>query len=88
MKLPLSIIGNLNFKIRFNTTHGDTDLYWRIIVNDVEYLVKSLNCNVNTHSDASFDASAGTIKYHIAGSCYSLNIDTNLNATLAPAQII
>lgn len=68
------------FKIRFNTLHGESDLYWRVIIDDTEYLVRSVKCYVNTYTDASFDTNAGTIKYHIAGAFTVMNIDLNLNA--------
>ncbi len=64
-----SIKGDIDFKIRFNTQHGDTELYWRIIIGNTEYLANSLHCLVPTYSDASFDERAGAIKYHMAGSC-------------------
>jgi hypothetical protein len=72
--------GNIAFKLRFNTAHGDTDLYWRVIVDDTEYLTRSVRCKVETCSDASFDKTAGVVKYHIAGVCSELMIDENLNA--------
>lgn len=80
---PISLQGVFLFKIRFNTTHGDTDLYWRVIIDDTEYLVRTLQCNVATHSDASFDKNAGTIKYHIAGTCTAFVIDNELNALIS-----
>ncbi len=73
---------NIHFKIRFNTAHGDTDLYWRVIVDENEYLTRSVRCCVETYSDASFDTRAGVIKYHIAGVCAELVIDEQLNALL------
>jgi len=91
---PFSITGNLFFKIRFNTTHGDSDLYWRIILDERgadslptpyerEILVCSLHCKVETYSDASFDERAGTIKYHIAGCCSELQINEAGHAVLS-----
>ncbi len=68
------------FKIRFNTTHGDTDLYWRIIINDEEILARSLQCSVPTYSESSFDQRAGAIKYHIAGVCSEFILDEAKNA--------
>ena len=59
------IHGPLEFKLRFNTTHGDTNLYWRVFINNVEYLAATLQCMVPTHSDASFDTRANTTKYQI-----------------------
>lgn len=79
---PISVKGNIHFKIRFNTAHGDTDLYWRVIIDDTEYLVRNLMCKVDTYSDASFDKKAGVIKYHIAGDCTDFYIDETLNAFL------
>jgi hypothetical protein len=77
----ISIKGNIHFKIRFNTLHGDTDWFWRIIIEDVEYLARHVNCMVPTQSDASFDKNAGVIKYHMAGDCKEFNIDEAGNAT-------
>ena len=74
------LTGNINFKIRFNTTHGDTDLYWRVIIDEIEYLANSIHCKVETWSDASFDNKAQAIKYHIAGSCSVFHIDETRKA--------
>lgn len=73
---------NIFFKLRFNTAHGDTDLYWRVIIDDDEYLTRSVSCQVATRSDASFDKKAGVIKYHIVGTCTEFIVDDNLNAIL------
>lgn len=62
------------FKIRFNTNYGDTDLYWRVIVDDTEYLVRNIICNVPTHSESSFDSRANAQKWHIAGVCSAFTI--------------
>ena len=72
---PLLLEGDIYFKIRYNTMHGDTDFYWRVIINDTEYLVKSLVCNVPSFSESSYDTKAGAIKYHIAGRCRRFVID-------------
>jgi len=80
MKVELKSGEGIYFKIRFNTTHGDTALYWRVIIDEVEYLATSLQCLIPTYSDASFDKKAGMIKYHIAGKCYEFYIDDNDNA--------
>ena len=79
--MSVHIKGNIEFKIRFNTMHGDTDFFWRIIVEEEEYLAKTLHCMVHTRSDASFDKKANTIKYHIAGTCIEFMVDENANAT-------
>jgi len=65
----ISIKGDIYFKIRFNTMHGDTDFYWRVIIDEREFLACSVRCKVETYSDKSFDKNANTIKYHIAGKC-------------------
>ena len=70
------------FKIRFNTTHGDTDLYWRIIINDEEFLARSLKCTVPTYSESSFDHRAGAVKFHIAGICSEFYLDESNNALI------
>ena len=76
----ISVKGTIHFKIRFNTAHGDTDLFWRVIIDETEYLVRTLFCKVETCSDASFDKRAGLNKYHIAGACTDFYIDEELNA--------
>ena len=67
----------IKFKIRFNTTHGDSGLYWRIIIDETEYLASSVFCTVPTYSEASFDATARAIKYHMAGLCEMFYLDNN-----------
>jgi len=74
-KEPISLKGDLHFKLRFNTMHGDTDLYWRVIIDEVEYLVKSVHCKVDTWSDSSFDIKANAIKYNMAGICKDFSVD-------------
>ncbi len=76
----VSLKGNINFKLRFNTAHGDTDLYWRVFIDEQEYLVNSLHCMVHTFSDRSFDEKAGMIKYNMAGVCNEFIIDENRTA--------
>ncbi len=71
---------DIYFKIRFNTLHGDTDLYWRVIIDEIEYLVHSIHCKVESWSEASFDKKANAIKYHIAGVCNEFYIDENRKA--------
>lgn len=66
---PLQLQGSMHFRLRFNTKHGDTNLYWRIFINDKEYLVSSIQCEVPTHSDTCFDEQANEQKYNIAGYC-------------------
>jgi hypothetical protein len=70
------------FKLRFNTMYNETNLFWRIIIDDTETLVKSLAINVPTFSESSFDFSANAQKWHIAGYCNSINVDENLHATI------
>lgn len=55
--------------------HGDTGLYWRVIIDEQEYLVKSIHCKVETWSDASFDVRANNIKYNMTGRCREFYID-------------
>lgn len=74
--------GDLQFKLRFNTMHGDTDLYWRVIIDDEEYLVKNVHCMVETWSDSSFDTRANAIKYNMAGKCTAFRIDEEGKGTL------
>ncbi|OJW82627.1 MAG: hypothetical protein BGO69_05940 [Bacteroidetes bacterium 46-16] len=80
---PIKLDGNIFFKIRFNTMHADTNLYWRIIINDEEYLAATLNCRVNTFSDESFDKNANTTKWHIAGICRHFHLDEDGNASFS-----
>lgn len=72
---PLRLSGDIHFRLRFNTRHGDTNLYWRVFIQDREYLAASIKCLVPTHSDASFDPTANEIKYNMAGSCREFTID-------------
>ena len=76
----IAIRGDYFFKIRFNTMHGDTDLYWRVIIDNKEFLVHSVHCNVATYSDQSFDKNANAIKYHMAGNCTELLINEDRKA--------
>ena len=76
----IALKGNIRFKLRFNTTHGGTNLFWRVIIDDTEYLATSLQCQVPTFSNASFDAKANSVKYHIAGECREFMIDEDGNA--------
>lgn len=85
MNMPTLLRGNISFKLRFNTSHGDTNLYWRVIIDDNEYLVRSVHCNVPTFSESSFDNKAGMVKFHMAGRCSEMTIDENLNAMFAGA---
>jgi hypothetical protein len=71
----VTLKGDLHFKLRFNTMHGDTDFYWRVIIDDEEYLVKSIHCKVETWSDASFDTRANAIKYNMTGKCREFYVD-------------
>lgn len=68
------------FRVRFNTAHGDTDLYWRVIVDGTEHLVRNLRCEVPTFSDEWLDPAVGKVKYHIAGECVEFVIDNELTA--------
>lgn len=68
-------VGAIEFKIRFNTTHGDTGLYWRVIIDGAEHLVKEVRCNVDTYSESSYDERAGSVKFHLAGRCSAWEVD-------------
>lgn len=83
MPLPISLQGPLFFRIRFNTQHGDTGLYWRILIGGAEYLTTSINCQVRTYSESSFDDMANAVKYHMAGEASLLEIDEQGAATLS-----
>jgi len=69
--------GNIHFRLRFNTRHAGTNLYWRVFIGDREYLASGIKCMVPTSSDASFDEQAGEMKYNIAGVCREFLIDEN-----------
>ena len=79
----VTLKGDIFFKIRFNTMHGETNLYWRVIIGEDEYLAATLNCLVNTFSDESFDQKANATKWHLAGRCQHFNIDADGNATFS-----
>lgn len=82
MSEPIKIVGPVQFKLRFNTAHGETDFFWRVIIDDTQYLARSIDCQVPTQSDASFDKTANCIKYHIAGTCNEMLIDEEYNLIL------
>jgi hypothetical protein len=75
--------GDFEFKLRFNTTHGETNLYWRLIIENREYLVNAIHCNVPTYSESSFDEKAQAIKFHMAGKGKTLHIDNKQSATIS-----
>lgn len=77
----IHLTGDLYFRIRFNTTHGDTNLYWRVIIDEQEYLAASIKCEVPTFSDRSFDETANAIKFHLAGNCNEFKIGDDKTAT-------
>lgn len=51
-------------QIRFNTEHGNTDLLWRVVIDNHEYLAKSIQLEVPSHTTTD-TLSDGRIKYHI-----------------------
>jgi hypothetical protein len=67
--------GDLYFKIRFNTAYGTTNLYWRVIIEENEYLVCAIKCDVPTFSESSWDAKANAMKWHMAGRCSEFAVD-------------
>jgi hypothetical protein len=79
-KKTITLKGDIHFKMRFNTTHGDTNLYWRIIIEGEQYLARSIQCYVATYSDRSYDNTAREIKYHISGDCREFILDKDKNA--------
>lgn len=72
---PIHLSGDIHFRLRFNTKHGDTNLYWRVFIDDQEYLVAGITCLVPTHSDAAFDKEANEMKYNMAGVCREFIVD-------------
>jgi hypothetical protein len=56
-------VGN-KIQIRFNTEHGLSNLYWRVIVDDKEFLAKSVQLEVSSFSTTDTLAD-GRIKHHI-----------------------
>lgn len=80
--MMIQLSGSLFFKIRFNTAHNGSGFFWRIIIDEKEYLAIALHCNVPTFSEASFDKNANEIKYHIAGNCTSFILNEDKIAFL------
>jgi hypothetical protein len=78
----MHLTGTIPFKIRFNTQHGDTNLFWRVIIGDDLYLATAIDCRVPTYSDASFDARQNAMKYNLAGVCNEFIIDEEERAIL------
>jgi adenylylsulfate kinase len=43
------------YHIRFNTKHGDSDLYWRVFEDGIEHLVKSFNITVPVRDSSTME---------------------------------
>jgi hypothetical protein len=73
----------MNVKIRYNTLATDTDvLRWRVIIDEVEYLVENVHINVPTFTtvDTVYDAirNEHVTKYHISCVCSSFSMKNNI----------
>lgn len=79
---PIHLTGTLHFRIRFNTMHGTTGLYWRVLIGNEEYLAATLRCQVPTFTESSYDERAQAVKYHMAGLCSQLTINEAGEAVL------
>lgn len=51
-------------QIRFNTEHGNSDLLWRVIIENHEYLAQSIQLEVPSHTTTDI-LPDGRIKHHI-----------------------
>jgi hypothetical protein len=80
--MSILLKGPAQFRIRFNTKHNGNGLFWRVIVENTEYLASSISCKVHTYSDSSFDHQSNEMKYNIAGTFNTLIIDENNQAIL------
>lgn len=53
-------------KIRFNTAYGtESDLPWRVLVNDTEYLASAVHIHTPTYTSADV-LPDGRLKHHIS----------------------
>ena len=43
------------YHIRYNTKHGDTELYWRVFENGKEVLVRNLNIKVPVFDEVTIE---------------------------------
>ena len=43
------------YHIRYNTAHGETDLVWRVLENDVEHLVKNFEIRVPVRGESTLE---------------------------------
>jgi len=43
------------YHIRYNTTHGETDLTWRVFENGVEHLVKNFEIRVPVRGESTME---------------------------------
>ena len=52
------------YHIRYNTQHGNTDLFWRIFENGQEYLVKNFRVLVPMYGESTVEN--GVTKWNVA----------------------
>jgi hypothetical protein len=52
------------YHIRYNTTHGETDLVWRVFENGVEHLVKNFEIHVSMRGESTLEN--GIQKWNVA----------------------
>jgi len=57
-----------DFKIRFNTEHKSSELKWRVLIDEEEYLAKQINvnCPCKTSEDWILINDFPALKYHIS----------------------
>lgn len=51
-------------KIRYNTTVSDNFLFWRVLIQEIEYLASDIKINVPTYTTKDFIDGVG-MKHHI-----------------------
>lgn|GEM_PF-479434 len=71
---PVYLSGNISFRLRFNNRHAGTNLFWRVFIEDREYLAATVSCLVPTYSDTSLESGTGEMKYNMAGVCHEFMI--------------
>lgn len=64
-------------KIRFNTEHAGTDLLWRILIDEVEYLASEVKINVPTLTTTDV-LTDGRVKHHISASYKKITWDEKI----------
>jgi hypothetical protein len=55
-----------SIKLRYNTDCSDSRLYWRVLINGVEYLAENVYIKIPVETTADFLADKGVTKHHIS----------------------